>query len=102
MIVDDGGDDKHASRIASRASLRDGDVMRITDSVIDIPVSFGVVRCAVVRPVGDGRHPLLLCFADIFGNTDAHFATQMVNVDFDGVALHLVAPTVQVLLQLLA
>ena len=52
--------------------FRTGVVMRITDSVIDIPISFGVVRSAVVRPVGDARHPLLLCFADIFGNTDAH------------------------------
>ena len=46
--------------------------MRIIESTIDVPVSFGVVRSAVVRPVGDGRHPLLLCFADIFGNTEAH------------------------------
>lgn len=48
--------------------------MRVVEAVVDVPVSFGVVRAAVVRPVMDEgrRAPLLLCFADIFGNTEAH------------------------------
>ena len=46
--------------------------MRVTEAVVDVPVSFGVVRAAVVRPVTTKPAPLLLCFADIFGNTEAH------------------------------
>jgi carboxymethylenebutenolidase len=46
--------------------------MRVTESVVDVSVSFGVVRAAVVRPVTTTPVPLLLCFADIFGNSEAH------------------------------
>jgi len=49
--------------------------MRITESTVDVPLPaspHGVVRAAVVRPASGGPFPLVLCFADIFGNTDAH------------------------------
>jgi carboxymethylenebutenolidase len=46
--------------------------MLVHDDVIDAAGPQGVVRCAVARPQGSGRYPLVLCFPDIFGNSDAH------------------------------
>ena len=40
---------------------------------VDVSAVFGIVRCAVVRPLSTARSwPLLLCFPDIFGNSPAH------------------------------
>ncbi len=49
--------------------------MRIIDSSVDVALpgsAHGVVRCAVVSPATAHRSPLLLCFPDIFGNSEAH------------------------------
>jgi carboxymethylenebutenolidase len=50
--------------------------MMIETSSVDVRLSMsagaGVVRCAVARPTTPGPHPLLLCFADIFGHTPSH------------------------------
>lgn len=46
--------------------------MQIQSHEVDVAVNAGVVRCAVARPQAEGRFPLLLCFADIFGNSEAH------------------------------
>jgi carboxymethylenebutenolidase len=49
--------------------------MRIQERSSDIATSFGTLRSAVVEPAEDrerARAPLLLCFPDIFGNSEAH------------------------------
>lgn len=46
--------------------------MNIQTHDVDVVGKASTVRCAVARPTGDGRFPLLLCFADIFGNSEAH------------------------------
>ncbi len=49
--------------------------MRIQERSTDLRVSFGTLRSAVVEPAEEherARAPLLLCFPDIFGNSEAH------------------------------
>jgi carboxymethylenebutenolidase len=46
--------------------------MLVQDVIVDVAGPAGVIRCVVSRPQGDGRHPLVLCFPDIFGNSEAH------------------------------
>ncbi len=47
--------------------------MNVQNHEIDVVGKASTLRCAVARPAGSsGRFPLLLCFADIFGNSDAH------------------------------
>jgi carboxymethylenebutenolidase len=46
--------------------------MQIQRHDIDTVGVAGMVRSVVVRPLGTGRHPVLLCFADIFGNSPSH------------------------------
>ena len=46
--------------------------MNVQDVVVDVPGPAGSVRCVLSRPAGSGRHPLVLCFPDIFGNSEAH------------------------------
>lgn len=46
--------------------------MLVHDSIVDVPGPAGVVRCVVARPVAGGSFPLVLCFPDIFGNSEAH------------------------------
>ncbi|MBM4280512.1 MAG: dienelactone hydrolase family protein [Deltaproteobacteria bacterium] len=46
--------------------------MLVHDTLVDVDGPAGVVRCALSRPQGEGRHPLVLCFPDIFGNSEAH------------------------------
>ena len=46
--------------------------MLIQNEVVDVKGPTGLVRCAVARPQAAGAFPLLLCFGDIFGNTEPH------------------------------
>ncbi|MDP2345791.1 MAG: dienelactone hydrolase family protein [Deltaproteobacteria bacterium] len=46
--------------------------MLIQNEFVDVKGKAGAVRCAVARPSAAGRFPLLLCFGDIFGNTEPH------------------------------
>jgi carboxymethylenebutenolidase len=46
--------------------------MLIQNEFVDVAGKAGVVRCAVARPSAAGRFPLLLCFGDIFGNSEPH------------------------------
>lgn len=46
--------------------------MQVQTHDVDVTGAAGTLRCAVARPQRAGRFPLLLCFADIFGNTEAH------------------------------
>jgi carboxymethylenebutenolidase len=46
--------------------------MQVQTHDVDVTGKAGVVRCAVARPTAQGTFPLLLCFADIFGNSEAH------------------------------
>ena len=50
--------------------------MQVQTHDVDVKAGFnggaGVVRCVVARPARVGRFPLLLCYADIFGNSEAH------------------------------
>jgi carboxymethylenebutenolidase len=46
--------------------------MLVQDAAIDVVGRAGPVRCAVVRPQAPGAFPLVLCFPDIFGNSEAH------------------------------
>jgi carboxymethylenebutenolidase len=46
--------------------------MLVQDSVLDVAGRAGPIRCAVCRPQPAGAFPLVLCFPDIFGNSEAH------------------------------
>jgi carboxymethylenebutenolidase len=46
--------------------------MHVQDTIVDSRGAAGVVRCVVSRPQEPGRFPLVLCFPDIFGNSEAH------------------------------
>ena len=46
--------------------------MLIQNEFVDVAGPKTVVRCAVARPTATGKFPLLLCFGDIFGNTEPH------------------------------
>ena len=46
--------------------------MLVQDTLVDVSGPAGPIRCVVSRPQTSGRHPLVLCFPDIFGNSEAH------------------------------
>jgi carboxymethylenebutenolidase len=46
--------------------------MQVITEFVDVDGDAGVVRCAVARPASKAHAPLLLCFSDIFGNTESH------------------------------
>lgn len=46
--------------------------MLVHDTIVDVAGSAGVIRCVLSRPQAAGAYPLVLCFPDIFGNSEAH------------------------------
>ena len=49
--------------------------MKLTETEVAVPSPGGDIRTVVIRPVGDGRHPGLLLYTDIFQLTESTLRT---------------------------